>query len=160
MLSVVLYDVRTGEIIRSHPAARGSAPPPSKEDLLRSCDPPIEESEQEYFDTLEVPYELFTQDAVNCMRVVNRDVINKPLLNMTSTEITNKEYLIQLSLFETIEGEAFEDVSISLDDEPLRIPLENNSATFGIEFEDTGTYKLESIDKRFFSHPLIIEVIG
>lgn len=155
MPSTILYDKRSGRIVESAPKPYGSAPMPSRKGLLMSA--LIPECEEEYYETLVIEGDYLTYQAKSQLRVVPkpRVMLDCDALSL----VTGEQTQITVSITNHLTTESFDVIEIYVNDAALSIPLANNTATFPLQFTETGHYRVTCKDKRFTVDDLVLEVV-
>ena len=142
MGSKILYDTRTGEILRCQPEPKGSAGMPSFKALCRSARVP--ESEKQDCDTGIIGRDLMTRKCKNNYRIIEDEVVEKPKLVIDKNINSNKVEL-NIEVENIVEDDDFEKVKFKIDDKEIELDIGGNE----IEFEDEGEYEIKCIDDRF-----------
>ncbi|MFW6002203.1 MAG: hypothetical protein ACOCQD_02600 [archaeon] len=160
MSSRILHDTRDNSILRCQPEPNGSAGLPSFKGLCRSAR--IPEDEKQYMETCIISDNMLTKEAVRNLRINNGEAVLKPKveLSVDKTEVDvseNETFALSVDISDTLEGEAFSEIDISVEDAVITIELENNQGSANIELVDEGVYTIKCEDNNFRTQIIKVE---
>lgn len=157
MRSVILYDQRTSEIVRSQVYPVGTVAAIDASLMLAASH--IPENEWRYYSTLVVDGKYLTNNARAMLRIVDGQAVGKPTLSI-SAAFDSGRYTVTLAVGNTLRDEQYDSAIISVDGVELPIVLTDNVGTVTLEFTDPGTYTITCNDERFQPvPPVTLEVV-